>query len=719
MVCSCWTQQSCPCCSNRRRLTDVNCPGCSKCKQRKVRCGEQKPVCKACARLCLDCEYLDGKRELLQQLASLNGQHDGSRSRRSRYLIRFVDCNRSTKNRVHVPDNSPGDISRGENEARTPTIVGVSSPDEDNITARLSTMGARASGACQTWQSQNPRFESGSSSTRPPGIQPYGEGDAQRQTMAHCIEPNQQSFSSDLDSTLASDVPLQFLDAFDPSLWFNPLVDAVRGWDHVGPGGFPGINSTESYGNSPLLPTQQDTSPGACASPSESMRGMGVQISNGEHSLIQHFLTSMKQYSTKLLESAEEDINYSMFSNLGLFNAQLFHAMMAFAALHRAQTQDSFFSQAEQRYQRATALLFEDENPHNHLDVTISTVWFLLQYELLRACGVVRFCDLLAHLAHALDTYPTHHASSSSGLSKVGTRTLVSISTYDVRALASGGRGGHFLRSLEKFLPARVLLGEPASSLSGGPLAPLSLSISASSALDHAALLRLRLRCNLLHGRILMLSSPGGGSRDEVTLTEDDPECIALRRLMIEQHEIFERRGNAVTDFSMQVATGKMPQTDGELPLQHYIYLLALSSVYAVFLDYHQAIPIVDGSSCAAEALSSSKSSGSTNNHAVFLSAEECSARMVHTAWFIRENRNLSPQSVWPSLLLAAGVASTDGVHRAWVLSSLKEIDHWATHFLQTRVLFEAVYKTQLRLQPGQVVDVLKIQSQTTGPFII
>lgn len=413
----------------------------------------------------------------------------------------------------------------------------------------------------------------------------------------------------------------------------------------------------------------------------------------------------MKQFSTKLLESSEEDVNCTMFSNLGLFNAQLFHAIMAFAALHRAQTQDRFFEQAELRCQHATSLLYEDKNAHNHLDVTISAVWFLLQYELLRSNGIARFCDLLSHLANILDS---QDCRNSGVISKVTIRTLLSIATYDVRAMTSGGRSGKFLRSLENFLPARVLLGEPECSLGGGPLAPVAVAIPASSPLDNAALLRLRLRCNTTHGRILMLAPVGGAlKKHKRDRAKDDIEWIEIRRLLVEQHEIFERCDSHDADFALQVATGKrVPAAQGDLSSVQFIQLLALSSVYAALIDYNHG-------------LKPTYADGTSSAHPVFISTEECSARIIRIAWFVKEIRGLSPQTVWPSLMIAAGVASMDGIHQSWVMNTLKETDAWATHFLKSRILFEAATEARLGLQPGDVVDIVRIQAQSTGPFII
>jgi hypothetical protein len=58
---------------------------------------------------------------------------------------------------------------------------------------------------------------------------------------------------------------------------------------------------------------------------------------------------------------------------------------------------------------------------------------------------------------------------------------------------------------------------------------------------------------------------------------------------------------------------------------------------------------------------------------------------------------------------LVAGIASVDGIHRVWVLNALRQAETWSTHFFQTQVLLEAIYKNQSELQLEGSVDVLHI----------
>lgn len=522
-----------------------------------------------------------------------------------------------------------------------------------------------------------------------------------------------QCFFKDVDPELMSDMSMQFLSSPGQNLPFHRILNATTEYDHNSDTFFPDFYTRQGYVGDQLPHIPPSLAAEESPIPSTAKKGDSVKISDGDHGLIQHFLTVMKHYSAKLLLDSEEDLNCLTFSNLGLFNAQLFHAMLAFAAIHRAQTQDSFFTQAELRYQRATALLFEDEDAQGHLDVTILTVWFLLQYELLFASGTVRFCNLLTHLARTLEDYSARNLANPGNLSKLGARILVWIAAYDVRALSSGGRGGYFLRSIENFLPLRVHLEEPASTFHGGPLAPLSVSIPASSHLDHAAVMRRRLRCNLLHGRIFKLSPPDSGPGMGSSASDDDAEWEAVHNALVEQHQIFER---PVPGFTIQVATGAIARLPCSLSSLRFSHLLSLSSLYAAFLDYYQAVRLTGLNKVSPPV---NPSPTIPHNQRTIPNREEFSARMVRIAWFVSQNRRLSPHTVWPSLLLVAGIESVDGIHREWVLNSLKKSETWSTHFFQTRVLLEAVYKQQSKLQAGEVVDVLKVQAETTGSFIL
>jgi hypothetical protein len=448
-------------------------------------------------------------------------------------------------------------------------------------------------------------------------------------------------------------------------------------------------------------------------SPSVPSEEYVVNITKQDHRLIQHFLNSMKQYSTKLRQTSEEDLNCEMFSNMGLFNAQVFHAMMAFSARHLSQTQQSISAEAELRYQQATSLLLQDEGPHLHMDVTIVTVWFLLQYELLFANGVVRFCNLLAHLSHVLDSYESRDPRVPDGLSILGARTLVWLSCYDARALASGGRGGYLLKSLESFLPLRPYLHEPSSSLDGRLLS-LPEVFPPSHELDHTSTLRLRFRSNLLHGRILMLLS---GLQDGSDLDVEESVWHSTHRDLLEMHDIFHRGTEELVGFPIDVAIGKMTLPAGTLSSLRFGHLLALSSLYAAFLDYHQALRAAKRDKLK---VTTTCSDPTCRCHSrIFLSSAECAARMMHIAYCISLHRPKSPLSIWPSLLFVAGIESEDGIHREWLLNSLKGTETWAPHFLQTRKLLETILDHQLTSEKVVQADILSIQAEITGHFVI
>ena len=507
-------------------------------------------------------------------------------------------------------------------------------------------------------------------------------------------------------NTSASDMMIQFFDLPDVDFGALPFLNLS------GNGNMPNLGLQTTFDN-PQFSQERSVAPSVAATPPALEEDYMVKITSEDHQLIQHFLNSMKQYTTKLKQGSDEDLNCVMFSNMGLFNAQVFHAMMAFSALHLAQTNESFLPKAELRYQQATALLLQDKNPNWHLDVTIVTVWFLLQYELLFARGVVRFCNMLAHLAHVLDNY--QHVSENS-FSILGARTLVWLSCYDCRALYSGGRGGYLLKSLEDFLPLRPHLQEPPSTFAGGPLASIPEAFPKSTWLDHTSLLRLRFRSNWVHGRTLMLLLDEGASNGarNVELSQVYQDMLAL-------HEIFARGTDGVNGFPVNIAKGKMTRLSGPLSSLRFGHLLALSSLYVVFLDYYQVARSANrrGSSASSSPCSFRSDQPSQSRERNILSMSECSTRVLRISHFISRHRPKSPQSIWPSLLFSAGIESEDEIHRDWILNSLKGTEAWAPHFLKTQLLLQAIYQRQTITRKINLADILRIQSETTGPFVI
>jgi hypothetical protein len=208
-----------------------------------------------------------------------------------------------------------------------------------------------------------------------------------------------------------------------------------------------------------------------------------------------------------------------------------------------------------------------------------------------------------------------------------------------------------------------------------------------------------------------MLSPPSKDFEDGSVSGDDDQEWTIIKNSLLEQYEVFDRGTDTHPGFPVQVAIGKMFNLSGKLSSLQCTVLLSLSALYAATIDYHKALNLWNPNESSCDTLSNSKN--------ISPSSEECSARMVRIAWFVNQNRRLSPQSVWPSLLWVAGVYSSDGVHRTWVLNALKETETWSTHFLQTRVLLEAVYEYQSHLQPGESFDIVKLQAQTTGAFVV
>ncbi|KAI1763496.1 hypothetical protein GGR53DRAFT_520937 [Hypoxylon sp. FL1150] len=75
----------------------------------------------------------------------------------------------------------------------------------------------------------------------------------------------------------------------------------------------------------------------------------------------------------------------------------------SWAALHLAHVKSSSTLHAEARYRRAVRLLYNDVRAAEHIDLTLVTVWILLQYELFSAKGVDGFISLLNYIADVVE----------------------------------------------------------------------------------------------------------------------------------------------------------------------------------------------------------------------------------------------------------------------------------------------------------------------------
>lgn len=387
---------------------------------------------------------------------------------------------------------------------------------------------------------------------------------------------------------------------------------------------------------------------------------------------------------SKMRSSDQDEMYTTIVSTLALSHRQLFEAMMAWSSLHLAQVGGKSMSKAQERFDLSNQLLMEDLEPLEHLDVTMLTIWFLLNYECLLADGVAKCCNLLKYasdlLRQLLDTCDKQQAMDR--LRYVGVRIVVSMSALDARA-AFFGNAGHFLGTLRRCSYIYELIAKCPPSHVGGE--PRNLPQS-----PYQTSLCLAVRLRMIMGQIKLLNISKDAEEKRRGWDAVDAGLRMLRR------ELDGR--DCVTQAVFGVArgdAGAMP----DVSAHQYNQMMLLATFYGASILYQEYRP--------------------TSRNFVtdeFLPAADCALRLIRLAERANRARPDSPQSVWPHLLIVAAMACQDPIYRSWVVQILKGAESWGTNLHKSRLLVEAIVDRIQRT--GKVDDLLSIMEQTTGLFV-
>lgn len=405
-----------------------------------------------------------------------------------------------------------------------------------------------------------------------------------------------------------------------------------------------------------------------------------VTIQPEDHELIQHYLNVMSKY-TRIRRSGDENLYSFIFSNMALFYAPLYNAIMAWTGLHLSQTMHGLVDEAEKRYNQAVSLMYADELVTQHFELSIVTIWFLLQFELLAAKGVDTFCQ---HLDYAADLVEAHRRCRRAGgkmpsLGPVGARVLVWLGSYDARA-ACAGSTGRLLQSLET-LCAHYDFVEAAFSD-----APVEAGVA-----DLKPCLQWVLELDATESRIMQLHRKGG-TVPVAIWSSIQADLMGLRDRL---------ECDPATAPAVHAVSDPTRSLGGTLTTKMFNWLLLLASFYSVVILYHRMMP-------------------STVTYTVpkdFISAEAAAARIIRIALWVHQSRRPSPQNVWSRILFLAGIATSDLVYQDWVVKTLTEAEAWGANFHKTRILLQHVICRQNK--EGIKVDFLEVMRQTTGLFIV
>ncbi|KAI1377765.1 hypothetical protein F4677DRAFT_444353 [Hypoxylon crocopeplum] len=608
--------------------------GCSSCRRRKVRCDESKPVCNACTRLGLTCSYEPGRA--------------ANSSETLRYRVRFVNS-RYTR---PCPDESKGNQppSTSEHDASEAGRNGEIS--KDNAEPSLS---AQRSGNTSD-NLPMPHRSPAEASTGDPSQHDASPGELAQHG----------AFNSDSQ-----------LDAYDPHAdtgYVPAFFDLNMNFDLLSEDWL----SPQTLGNA--SPSVSTSCQADIPESGSNTQGATVVISPEDHRLIQHYLNVMTSYA-KIRCSGDDNIYSHIFSNMALFYAPLYNAIMAWTALHLGQTRSEpdLIRKAEKRYSHAVSLTHRDQDVALHFELSIVTIWFALQFELLAAQGIDSFCRHLEFAADLVDAHRRHQRAGGEAtpLGHIGSRILVWLGAYDSRASCIGGKG-RLLQNLELFCSEYDFIDV------AFPYAPASTE-------DLKPCLRLSLELDYMESRIVQLNRRSSPVPIAIWSTVQSG-LIAIRERLESDPTVAPIIAH-ITNPTRALA--------GRITTRRFNCLLLLASFYSVVISFHRMLPAHVSMSMPRK----------------LTPAEDAASYIIRLASWVCRFRSPSPQNIWPRLLFLAGIETTDLVYQDWVVKTLTEAEVWGANFRKTRVLLERIIKIQGR--EGVRVDYLDVMKQDTGLFII
>ncbi|KAI1416996.1 hypothetical protein F5Y13DRAFT_153524 [Hypoxylon sp. FL1857] len=614
--------------------------GCSSCRRRKVRCDETKPVCNACTRLELTCSYEPGR--------------PASSAETLRYRVRFVNS-RYTKARLDDYKSSQSQAS-GSGEAQRPITFAA----EPNRESSLTNNNVEPRSSTQVYETSVDE----SVSHRSGAVQATAKDPPQHGILPKSIpEPGVFAASSQLNSYEAA-IDSGYVPAFfDLNMNFDLL-----GEDWLSP---------QTSGNATI--SEPESNQADIPEPSPSTQEATVVIRPEDNRLIQHYLNVMTSYA-KIRSSNDENIYSHIFSNMALFYAPLYNAIMAWTALHLSQTcsDPELVLKAEERYLQAVSQTYSDQNLTLHFELSIVTLWFALQYELLAARGIDAFCRHLEFAADLVDAHRRHHGAGGEAtpLGHVGSRMLVWLGAYDSRAASVGG-SGRLLQKLELFCSEYDFID------AAFPTPPTNPD-------DLKPCLRLSLELDYVESRIVRLSRSISASVARWSTVQSG--LVTIRERL--------ESDSSVAPIIAYITTPTR-SVAGKITTRRFNCLLLLATFYGVVISFHRMIP-------AAVAM---------NLPDKLMSAEAAATYIIRLAAWVCRFRPPSPQNIWPRILFMAGIETTDLVNQDWVVRALTEAEVWGANFRKTRLLLERVINIQST--EGVRVDYLDVMKRDNDLFII
>ncbi|KAI0378795.1 hypothetical protein F5Y04DRAFT_140382 [Hypomontagnella monticulosa] len=634
--------------------------GCVTCRGRKVRCDEQHPACRACTRLRLTCKYV------------LPGESDGltrknSRPRLPKFRVRFVDADGS-KRQGQTPETDPG-----EDGPPSPT----STSPKDALTMSPMVNGSGTFSQTITHRGGNPNALGTLASSS------LWSDKGTPQTLEDYQTSLSLSYSQDgsvTDNMAMSEDLENMLDSINFPADIGLLWDSIPPFEDVGPG-FTNTNEA-TYDENPG-PSNMLQSPVSSREPD--IRET-VIIQPEDQEPLQHYLSTMVKFA-KIRSSASDNIYCYIFTNMGLTHQPLYEAILAWAASHLAHVKSSPTSDAEARYARAAGLLYNDVRAREHVDLTLVTVWILLQYELFSARGVDGFVRLLDYAGDIVeDVFEHNHADVvKERLGPVGLRVLMWLSAYDSRA-APFGNPCRLLRCLKAHSSIYNVTDSRGKGSAGHAIE--------FGTVESKVCLRLALRLNILRGSSILL----GRRQDNDTELESSWDTLRSNLQAIRKE--VEESSFPASKLAMRVVHKDMdvPTTINTL---EYNWLQLLGMYYSSLIYFQQYYPQLRD----------------CQDEPSWPSREECSARIIRLSRHVSLSHPNSPQAIWPQTLFQAGVYTDDPIYQSWVLTTFAQAEAWGPNLRKIRHLLERISKYPREVKAH--IDIIAVMRDLGGLFVV
>lgn len=443
--------------------------------------------------------------------------------------------------------------------------------------------------------------------------------------------------------------------------------------------------------------------------------GAMVSMKPDDREPLQHFLSTMVQF-VKLRSSNSDNIYCYIFTNMALTHAPLYEAILAWDALHKAHVKSASTADAELRYQYASRLLYEDTQASAHVDLTVVTIWFLLQYELFLAKGVARFLALLDYAANVIRPLFETHSSAviHDRLGPVAVRVVIWLSAYDARAAPFGG-GCHLLRCLkahlsdqDTFLFVAVDRDNNSDYNVGGPSLEqedhmhgiFGAQPSAVETTEMQACLRLALRLNVVRGSCSLL----GRWRDsEYDRDERVAAWTVVRTSIILIKNRLEANDVPAVKAALRVAAGDIDVAPSELGALQFNWTQLVAKYYGCVLIYHTSRP--------------ASLSPDHPRDARLPTAADSAASIIRLTRHVSLSRPNSPHCIWSQLLFEAGIETTDPIYQSWAVDALLHAEMWSPNLRKTRQLLERIIK--LRRDVQGPCDIAAVMEAAGDVFIL